>query len=162
VSAAERNKLAIDERLNADARAIDTRRQPPFHFVARKRIRVDLDCYLATGRDFKGLRATPSQQCKLLGRDDRGSSAAEEYRVYLNSLAGFAFETLTPVRHFASDGVDVASGERFKEVGRVEIAIGAFAFAKRNVDVDAGSPLHGAIISRESARQSLTELCGPG
>jgi hypothetical protein len=85
----------------------------------------------------------------LLGLYDRGSSAAEKYRVYLNSIAGFPFESLTPVRDFASDGVDVASGERFKEVGRVEIAIGALALAKRNMDVDAGSLLHFAIVSRE-------------
>jgi hypothetical protein len=57
----------------------------------------------------------------LLDLNNRRSSAAEKYGVYLNAIAGFAFETLTPVRDFASDGVDVASGERVKEIGRVEI-----------------------------------------
>ena len=159
VSATERDKLAIDERLNTHACAIDPRRQPPFNLLAQERTRVDLDSHFAAGRNFEGFRATPSQQGELFGLDDRGSSAAEEYGIYLNSTAGFAFETLAPVSDFLSDGVDVASGQRFKEIGRVEIAIGAFALAKRNMDVDTGSPLHAKYaqpVDRDSAYERLT------
>ena len=48
------------------------------------------------------------------------------------------------------NGFAIAACQITGKVCCVEIAIGAFALAKRNVNVDAGSPLHAAIISRES------------
>src|SRR6185295_19567989 len=123
---------------------------------------ADLDRYVTVRQDFEGFRATPREQRKLLGLYDRRSSTAEKYRVYLKSIARFALESLAPISDFASDGIDVANGERFKEVGRIEIAIGAFALAKRNMDVDSGSPLHAAIISRESPTEFNATILGPG
>src|SRR6266567_3405809 len=155
VRAAKRDKLRIDERLRADACAIDAGAQPLCYLRFRKRRWIDFDCDFGVRRNVKRRAARHDQLCQLRCIDDRRSTAAKVNRVHLSaSTTRYLGQILSPVSYLAAHRVDVAPGQLFKEIGRVEIAIGALAFAEGDVNVDANWLLHSGIISRNEKLKS--------
>lgn len=157
----EGRELAVDERLDADARAVDPGRPPPVELLPGKGRRIDFDSYLGVRLHVERCAAGLDERGEVRGFDYRGRAPSEKDRIDARAAfepaPGAVFtgravagsEEVAVARDLAGNAICVARGEVREEVGRVEVAIRALALAEGYVNIDADL-FHPEIIARAS------------
>lgn len=148
VRTAQRYELAVEERLDADARAIYPDFQPPIDLRSGKCRWINFDRNFRVAFHNKRRTAREDEFVQLLSGNYRGRPAAKVYRVHRSAISRLFGKVFTPVGDLAAHGADISPGQLFKKIRRIEIAVSALACAKGDVNIDASSTLHSAIISR--------------
>ena len=154
MGAAERDKLARDKRLRADARPIDPRLAPACYLLAGQRGRVYLDCYLRVFIYLEPVAARANEQVEMRVLDYRGRPAAEIYRIYRGPVL-----SLAPVGDLFCNRLDVICGEGLIIIGRIEIAVGTLPGAEWDMDVYARLFAHAMIIKNRSQKPEAGICC---
>ena len=132
MAAVHQAQLPVVERLYADREAVDPRAGQPPQVVGRQVVGVGLDGALFEDRAVEEFGGVGDELLQLLGRQQRGGSAAEIDRAQLLRRQESRFAAQFVV-HRLHDGL------HRPQVGRlVEVAVGADTLAEGDMEIESG------------------------